>query len=136
MGPVGFSQFDGVHAPPSANVKVVSTFLARTDATLLGDSVARENQSEIGRRSVCRIESNSKSSSCLHLSLFFSEWKGTLLSKPTSFTILDLPDNPQKSGPQGEGGRRGCSFWLTFFFGLVQGFSVVSSFFCGFFSIF
>ena len=54
MGAVGFSWFDGV--PPSVNVEVVSTFLARTDATML-DSVARENQREIGRRSVGRIES-------------------------------------------------------------------------------
>ena len=37
------------------DVEVVSTFLARTDATMLGDSVVREDQSEIGRRSVGRV---------------------------------------------------------------------------------
>ena len=53
MGSVGFR----IHAPSSAHVEVVSTFLARTGATMLGDSAAREVLSEIGRRSVGRIES-------------------------------------------------------------------------------
>ena len=56
MGTVGFSRVDRFHALPSANAEVVSTFSARTGDNV-GDSAAREVQSDIGRRSLVRIES-------------------------------------------------------------------------------